>query len=488
MATVNFGDAETIRRESLSIKTFFNGEILGQGTYGCVVASEDPKTHSPVALKTANTGRAIFKDQLRLESRMLQEAMHPHVVGLRETYSLGPEDLTLVLDRVAPDAYKTFFQKRDSLTGSMTGYQTITVAKQLLEALAPFHDKGFIHRDVRADNISYDTKTNQLKLLDFGLAIHYTNIKPRDKIQNSYYRAPEIFKHELYDNRVDIWSVGCILFELYTGRPLFTRRENSDEVYLQNIYELTSSSPEDPPKWQKWIHEASAAKQLSLEKAHLEAATLIALIAPMLEIDPKIRIGAKAALALPSLNSDINFTIQTNKFGPFFFHLFEDTEDQEGIDSSAHRPPSSSRSDLGYSNRSVSFYLPGSPLPNMGQPMQEAAPLENLNPPSSKAALQVKTSIEFSFKREPSMITSPSVHQTPIASPKPAAFKMPILSLDLARPTNLQKNACLHAPATSTNRYVAEIVDKQGQVVEQLKMTLENGMTIHLNLNDASSY
>lgn len=304
-------------------------EKLGEGVYGEVWASIDSQTGSPIVKKKAKLGEDPFynyyiKQALQLEQRMLVRAQHPHVVGYRKNNGSS----TLILDRLVSDVYQTYLEKNHSLTA----YQTITIGRQLLEALAPFHEKRLIHRDLKPQNISYNEETNQLKLFDFGLAqeegIFESDLKP----QTRDYRAPEVFKSEEYDQRIDIWSVGCILFELYTGRVLFSYSGRDDASFcLSRIHEqLTSCDLFGTPVWKWRIRQAASKKGLSNEEADTEATKLIDLIAPMLKINPEERIQAAEALALPSFRSDINFTLQTDNFGPFHFHLFDAAKYQEG--------------------------------------------------------------------------------------------------------------------------------------------------------------
>lgn len=304
------------------------GELLGSGAYAQVFASSYPGTGSPVVLKIANIGEEIFSLALKSEQTMLMQAQHPHVVRFREGYSIcSDNDLRLVLDRIAPDISKTYLRHNLSLTAN----ETITIGKQLLEALAAFHAKGFIHRDLKPNNLSYDPKSRQLKLFDFGSAARRENIKPGREIQCTWYRAPEVFLGALYDDRIDIWSVGCILFELYTGEALFSLLmcEKDPAICLSRINAVFS--PNELYNWQHRIRLAAAAEGLTQREANQEAEQLIHLIAPMIERNPENRIRAKDALELPGFQSDIRFTIETTHFGPLHFDLYDVANEENPI-------------------------------------------------------------------------------------------------------------------------------------------------------------
>ncbi|XP_050374413.1 uncharacterized protein LOC126791952 [Argentina anserina] len=101
-------------------------------------------------------------------------------------------------------------------------------AKQLLIALKHLKNCGVLHCDIKPDNMLVNEAKNVLKLCDFGNAMFAGKNEVTPYLVSRFYRAPEIILGLPYDHPLDIWSVGCCLFELYTGKVLFPGATNND--------------------------------------------------------------------------------------------------------------------------------------------------------------------------------------------------------------------------------------------------------------------
>jgi NIMA (never in mitosis gene a)-related kinase len=93
---------------------------------------------------------------------------------------------------------------------------------QICLALKHVHDRKILHRDLKTQNI-FLTKKDLIKLGDFGIArvLHNTNELAKTAIGTPYYLSPEICENKPYNNKSDIWSLGCILYEMATLRHAF---------------------------------------------------------------------------------------------------------------------------------------------------------------------------------------------------------------------------------------------------------------------------
>ena len=100
---------------------------------------------------------------------------------------------------------------------------------QILEGLRLLEDLSIIHCDLKPENILLSKKqnSNRIKIIDFGSSC-YVREQMYSYIQSRYYRAPEVILGIKYSCAIDMWSLGCIIFELYTGHPLFAGENEHD--------------------------------------------------------------------------------------------------------------------------------------------------------------------------------------------------------------------------------------------------------------------
>jgi eukaryotic-like serine/threonine-protein kinase len=206
---------------------------LGVGAMGEVYRARDTKLNRDVALKVLPERFALDPDRLARftrEAQLLATLNHPHIgaiYGLEE--SNGAQALVLELvegptlaDRIA--------------LGSMSVDEALTIARQIAEALEAAHEKGIIHRDLKPANVMV-TSEGQVKVLDFGVAKAVYGGEEKSPVQletvtvdqsmtghvmgTPAYMSPEQARGERLDQRTDIWSFGCLLYELLTGEPIF---------------------------------------------------------------------------------------------------------------------------------------------------------------------------------------------------------------------------------------------------------------------------
>ena len=127
------------------------------------------------------------------------------------------------------------------------------IARQLVEALLYIHRQGFFHRDLKPENllVAHDLT---VKIIDFGIAREIRSKPPyTEYVSTRWYRSPEmLFKFSTYSAPVDIFAVGCIVAEMYLGRPLFHGSSELDQI--SKITSVLGSPATSWPEGAKQAH------------------------------------------------------------------------------------------------------------------------------------------------------------------------------------------------------------------------------------------
>ncbi|XP_064109616.1 mitogen-activated protein kinase 14-like [Macrobrachium nipponense] len=176
---------------------------------------------------------------------------------------------------------------------------------QVLRGLKYIHSAGIIHRDLKPSNIAVNEDC-ELKILDFGLA-RPTESEMTGYVATRWYRAPEIMLNWMhYNQTVDIWSVGCIMAELLTGRTLFPGADHIDQ--LTKIMKLVGTPSTDlidklsSEEARNYIRSLPQMRKKDFRQVFRGANPLaVDLLEKMLELDSERRVTAAQALAHPYL-------------------------------------------------------------------------------------------------------------------------------------------------------------------------------------------
>ncbi|MGW6889158.1 serine/threonine-protein kinase [Streptomyces chartreusis] len=195
-------------------------ERLGRGAMGEVWRAADQLLRRPVAVKLLRAEEAADAERFRLEAQTAGRLNHPNVVGM---YDFGShhDQLYLVMELI--DGW-SLAQER-SLRGVMSPQDAAAIAGQAAAGLAAAHQQGVIHRDVKPANVML-TADRTAKIADFGIARFAdaaTGMTITGKILGTAdYLAPERALGRPAQPASDIYSLGCVLHELLTGRPPFS--------------------------------------------------------------------------------------------------------------------------------------------------------------------------------------------------------------------------------------------------------------------------
>ncbi len=212
---------------------------LGAGGMGEVFLARDTRIGREVALKVLP--RDVAADPQKVarfgrEARLLAQLNHPNIAALYEFDEDG-ETRFLVLEYVPGETLAEKLRR-----GRPPVREALETARQMAVALEAAHRRGIIHRDLKPANVKM-TPDGQLKLLDFGLGKAFDGgsspVTPPDGISEAdsrdglvvgtaAYMSPEQARGQSLDPRTDLWSFGCVLFELLTGRQAFSGSSISD--------------------------------------------------------------------------------------------------------------------------------------------------------------------------------------------------------------------------------------------------------------------
>ncbi|KAI7733370.1 hypothetical protein M8C21_018622, partial [Ambrosia artemisiifolia] len=274
---------------------------IGQGTYSNVYRARDLDQGKIVALKKVRFDN-LDPESVRFMAReihILRKLNHPNVIKLEG----------LVTSRMSCSLYLVFEYMEHDLAGlashpslKFTESQVKCYIRQLLHGLDHCHSNGILHRDIKGSNLLVDNN-GVLKIADFGLASFFDPSQSQpltSRVVTLWYRPPELLLGATYyGTAVDLWSTGCIVAELYAGKPIMPGRTEVEQ--LHKIFKLCGSPSEDYWRKSKLPHATIFKPQQPYKRVVAETfkefpAPALALMETLLSIDPADRGSAASAL------------------------------------------------------------------------------------------------------------------------------------------------------------------------------------------------
>jgi eukaryotic-like serine/threonine-protein kinase len=202
--------------------------VVGRGGMAEVYRARDIRLDRIVAIKTLRTDLArdqIFQARFRREAQSAASLNHPSIVAVYDT----GEDMTsgvpvpyIVMEYVDGRTVRDLLQEGHRLLPE----RSLEIIDGVLRALDYSHQAGIVHRDIKPGNVMV-TRNGDVKVMDFGIAramsdAQATMTQTAQVIGTAQYLSPEQARGERVDSRSDLYSTGCLLYELLTGRPPFT--------------------------------------------------------------------------------------------------------------------------------------------------------------------------------------------------------------------------------------------------------------------------
>ncbi|CAD8095563.1 unnamed protein product [Paramecium primaurelia] len=289
-----------VRKQCITEKFLAHYEIvkkIGQGGFGEVYLVKHLSTEHLRAAKVVLRKTINCEEKLLEETEILKTLDHPNIVKVLEIFA----------------DFKYYYIVTEYCQGgellerikTITNYNENLAAKymrQVFSAIQYCHQKNIVHRDLKPENILFDSRDPDanLKVIDFGASekmIDSSNLTK--KIGTPYYVAPEVLSDQGYDEKVDIWSCGVILYILLIGRPPFKGSSDIETLRLARQGKLNTNS-------ERWLRTNQQARDLIMK---------------MIVVDPKNRISMQEAFNHPWIQNiqqneieDINLIKNLSQF------------------------------------------------------------------------------------------------------------------------------------------------------------------------------
>lgn len=214
------------------VKHYVIDALIAKGGMGVVWRAWDLAQDEPVAIKAVANDLVAdpeFKIRIQDEARRHQRLEHPHIVPVIDVFETDGESciaMKLVEGVSLDNLLESKAQKR------LQPDEAIPILRDILKALDYAHQHGVVHRDVKPSNVLLDQE-NKAQLIDFGIALamgETRRTRTGQTVGTPGYMSPEqITKPRNVDHRSDVYSVGCVFYEMLTGRPPFVKGQDGVE-------------------------------------------------------------------------------------------------------------------------------------------------------------------------------------------------------------------------------------------------------------------
>jgi len=279
---------------------------VGSGAYGCVVAFKDNNSKRNVAVKKITNAYADVIDGKRIlrEIKLLRGFDHENVIRILDMYppeQPDHDDIYIVTDLMETDLHRVIYSKQP-LSDEHAQY----FIYQILRGLLYLHSANVVHRDLKPSNILVN-KNCDLKICDFGLSRSMSRGEDdpamTDYVVTRWYRAPEVvLLASEYTEKIDVWSVACILCETIGRKPLFTGKDHLDQI--RKIIDLRGTPKETDLTWlppsgpaRKFLGKCEQSSGTDLRVLYPKASSCcIEFIDMMLRFDPAKRADVQTCL------------------------------------------------------------------------------------------------------------------------------------------------------------------------------------------------
>lgn len=234
----SFSHQNASKNEGTSMTTQWKKQkLIGSGTFGNVYMATNRHTGALCAMKEVNIVPddpkcAECLKQLEQEIKVLSKLKHPNIVQYYGC-ELTENQFFIFLEYVYPGSINKYVNEH---CGAMTESVVRNFTRHILSGLAYLHSTDNIHRDIKGANLLVDVN-GVVKLADFGMAKHLSGAAPALSLKGTpYWMAPEVVQATMskdvgYDFAVDVWSLGCTIIEMFTGRHPWSGLEGAAAMF-----------------------------------------------------------------------------------------------------------------------------------------------------------------------------------------------------------------------------------------------------------------
>ena len=219
-----------------SIRDFKKEKVLGKGSFGSVYLVRRKQDNKIYALKTVIMEKLNKREQENSvnEVRILASVNHPNVIGYKEAFwdddgNTG-SSLNIVMEYADDGDLHSKIEKMKKAGGFFKEPIIWSYAIQMIEGLKALHDKKIMHRDLKSANIFLVKDKHQCKLGDMNVSKVIKEKVLKTQTGTPYYASPEVWNDNPYSYKSDLWSIGCVIYELCALRPPFQGKD-LDELY-----------------------------------------------------------------------------------------------------------------------------------------------------------------------------------------------------------------------------------------------------------------
>lgn len=252
--------------------------VLGEGHFGRVYLGKDRQTFERFAVKVLHKSTTKTRSHLHIqrELEILRRVNHPNIVRLYDLF-VDDQKLYFVLEYMPGGALFDLLAERKTFSEELAS----SIVRDILRGLAYLHAHNIVHRDLKPDNVlcSSSEWPFQVKLADFGLSnvLDEVDDSLQSKVGTPLYCSPELLMASSYNEKIDCWAAGILMYELLTGTRPFNHPDS--RIVINMIVEGNIRYPEE-----LW-------SGISAEAMHL--------VKSLLQRNPDERLSADQALQHP---------------------------------------------------------------------------------------------------------------------------------------------------------------------------------------------